>query len=86
MDRREFMSEGIPFALTAASSEGGAKSSTEPHAEAVPERKPPLFPDNAQFWYETWRVFGAASYGASEFWRSADHWRPHQVWRFRQLV
>jgi len=31
------------------------------------ESKPPLFPDNAQFWYEARRAFGAASYGASEF-------------------
>ena len=29
--------------------------------------KPPLFPDNIQFWYETVRAFGAASYGGSEF-------------------
>ena len=29
--------------------------------------KPPLFPDNIQFWYETKRAFGAASYGGSEF-------------------
>lgn len=35
--------------------------------ETVTKSKPPLFPDNAQFWYETWRAFGAASYGASEF-------------------
>jgi pimeloyl-ACP methyl ester carboxylesterase len=26
-----------------------------------------LFPDNVQFWYETVRAFGAASYGGSEF-------------------
>jgi len=31
------------------------------------ESKLPLFPDNAQFWYETRRAFGASSYGASEF-------------------
>jgi pimeloyl-ACP methyl ester carboxylesterase len=29
--------------------------------------KPPLFPDNVQFWYETRRAFGAADYGGSEF-------------------
>jgi hypothetical protein len=29
--------------------------------------KPPLFPDNIQFWYETVRAFGAAGYGGSEF-------------------
>jgi pimeloyl-ACP methyl ester carboxylesterase len=31
------------------------------------EGKPPLFPDNAQFWFETMRAFGASSYGGSEF-------------------
>jgi dienelactone hydrolase len=29
--------------------------------------KPPLFPDNLQFWFETVRAFGASSYGGSEF-------------------
>src|SRR5271168_3353316 len=29
--------------------------------------KPPLFPDNIQFWFETKRAFGASSYGGSEF-------------------
>ena len=27
----------------------------------------PFFPDDVQFWYETKRVFGCASYGGSEF-------------------
>lgn len=39
-------------------------SGTEPHS-AKP--KPPIFPDNVQFWYETVRAFGATSYGGSEF-------------------
>jgi hypothetical protein len=43
------------------------ESSNVDHAEVASESKPPLFPDNAQFWYETQRAFGAASYGASEF-------------------
>jgi hypothetical protein len=30
--------------------------------------KPPIFPDNIQFWYETKSAFGASNYGASEFW------------------
>ena len=30
--------------------------------------KPPIFPDNIQFWYETKRAFGASSYGVNEFW------------------
>src|ERR1700723_798882 len=29
--------------------------------------KPLLFSDNAQFWFETVRAFGASSYGGSEF-------------------
>lgn len=31
------------------------------------QNKPPLFPDNVQFWFETVRAFGASSYGGSEF-------------------
>src|SRR6516225_1406316 len=64
MDRKEFMS---PFAMMAAIPEAGTQSSTVTHAGAPTETKPPLFPDNAQFWYETHRAFGAGSYGASEF-------------------
>jgi dienelactone hydrolase len=33
----------------------------------VSNRKRLLFPDHAQFWYETQRAFGAAGYGGSEF-------------------
>ncbi|WP_058186231.1 alpha/beta hydrolase family protein [Terracidiphilus gabretensis] len=29
--------------------------------------KPPFFPDDIQFWYETKRAFGSSSYGGSEF-------------------
>ncbi len=36
-------------------------------SKTVPETKSPLFPHDAQFWFETQRAFGAASYGASEF-------------------
>ncbi len=40
------------------------------HPEEAPRSakdKPPLFQDNAQYWYETRRAFGAAGYGGSEF-------------------
>ena len=67
MNRREFTSVGSPSAMMGENSEGGAQSSSVTHAEAATESKPPLFPDNAQFWYETRRAFGAGSYGASEF-------------------
>jgi hypothetical protein len=36
-------------------------------ATASAPEKSPFFPDNAQFWFETKRVFDASSYGASEF-------------------
>src|SRR3974390_1694510 len=67
MDRRECRSSGIPFAMMASASQAGAQSSTVNHAGAATGNKPPLFPDDAQFWYETRRAFGASSYGASEF-------------------
>ena len=61
------MSAGIPSAMRAAGAQAGAQSSSVTHAGVATENKPPLFPDNAQFWYETHRAFGASSYGASEF-------------------
>jgi pimeloyl-ACP methyl ester carboxylesterase len=67
MDQGEFMSAGIPAAMMAAASGAGAQSSSGTHGEAAPESKPPFFADNAQFWYELRRAFGAGSYGASEF-------------------
>jgi pimeloyl-ACP methyl ester carboxylesterase len=39
-----------------------------PQATSKPAGPPnPLFPDDAEFWYETLRMFGAAEYGASSF-------------------
>jgi hypothetical protein len=67
------MGAAIPFALMAASSGADAQSSQATRAGAVPGSKPPLFPDNAQFWYKTLRGFGAANYGGSEF---GDGFRP----------
>jgi dienelactone hydrolase len=67
MDPKQFMSGGIPPAVMAAGSKAGAQSSNVEHAEVVSASKPPLFPDNAQFWYEARRAFGAASHGASDF-------------------
>ena len=40
-----------------------ADNTRAPHAG----KKPPLFPENLQFWFETKRAFGASSYGGSEF-------------------
>src|ERR1700761_7121941 len=38
-----------------------------PHDAHSAKAKPPIFPDNIQFWFETVRAFGASSYGGSEF-------------------
>lgn len=45
----------------------GASPSNAGSTAAVPKGKPLLFPDNAQFWFETMRAFGAADYGGSQF-------------------
>jgi len=38
-----------------------------PHDAHSAKAKPPIFPDNIQFWFEAKRAFGASSYGGSEF-------------------
>ena len=90
------MGAETPFAVTAAGSKAGAQSSNVEHAEVVSESKPPLFPDDAQFWYEARRAFGAASHGASDFGevlvtagriRSGDFDSWYEEWnRWRQHV
>ena len=65
MNRREFMAAGIALAVAAANAD--ALQSAPAAAVANPSTKPPLFPDDIQFWYETMRAFGASSYGGSEF-------------------
>jgi dienelactone hydrolase len=67
MDRREFMAAGIPLALIAANVGAVAQSPNGASPAGAPKGNTPLFPDNAQFWYETRRAFGAADYGGSEF-------------------
>lgn len=66
MNRRDFMASGIA-AVAMAAGNGAAQQSAAPAAGSNPQGKPPLFPDNVQFWFETVRAFGASSYGASEF-------------------
>jgi dienelactone hydrolase len=66
MNRRDFLASGIAVVSVTAGS-GFAQPSGAPVAAANPQGKPPLFPDNAQFWYETMRAFGASSYAGSEF-------------------
>jgi dienelactone hydrolase len=61
------MNSDIPFAMMAAGAQAGAQTLNVDQADVASKSKPPLFPDNAQFWYEARRAFGASSYGASEF-------------------
>ena len=67
MNRRLMLALPAQVALAAV---GIAESA---HAQA-PQTPPqlagpsnPLFPDDAEFWYETLRMFGADEYGASSF-------------------
>jgi dienelactone hydrolase len=67
MDRRVVLALGVPLAtvISGVNAEEGpfrAGSAGPP----IPE-KTPVFPDNAQFWYETQRAFGAAEYGGALF-------------------
>jgi dienelactone hydrolase len=69
MNRRTVLGLGIPLAAMIAN---GARaedtaSGTAPAIPPVPALKPPLFPDDVQFWYETQRAFGAAEYGGALF-------------------
>jgi dienelactone hydrolase len=69
MHRRSILA-GLPFAaaaLAGALPATGA-SATAPAAQGASEAAaPPLFADNAQFWFETERIFGSSSYGVAQF-------------------
>jgi hypothetical protein len=67
MDRRTLLAL-VPLvtmfakgALAESAERAKAETTSEPGA------KPPLFADDAQFWFETQRAFGAAEYGGSLF-------------------
>lgn len=68
MDRRTLLALAPLVTLFAqdALAENAESASTAP-AGAEPAAGTPLFADNAQFWYETQRAFGAAEYGGSLF-------------------
>jgi poly(3-hydroxybutyrate) depolymerase len=63
MNRRSVLTLALPLAGRAAVEARGAAAP----AAAVPAATPPLFPDDAQFWFETVRAFGAAEYGGAGF-------------------
>jgi pimeloyl-ACP methyl ester carboxylesterase len=67
MDRRTLLALA-PLATLVTN--GALAENAEPAKEpttAGTGTKPPLFADDAQFWFETQRAFGAAEYGASLF-------------------
>lgn len=70
MNRRAVLALGVPLAtvISGASAEdapSGAGSATPPIPS--PPEKTPVFSDDAQFWFETQRAFGAAEYGGTLF-------------------
>jgi dienelactone hydrolase len=68
MDRRTLLALGplAPLFASDALAEDAQPTDAAPTNAAATER-PPLFADDAQFWYETQRAFGAAEYGGSLF-------------------
>lgn len=67
MDRRTLLELGASLAAMATSTFAVAQPLPPAAAPNPPAAKPPLFPDDVQFWYETQRAFGAAEYGGSLF-------------------
>src|SRR5277367_1492695 len=70
MSRRLMLVLFAQAAQAALAAEGMAASAhaQTPQATSKPaDPSSPLFPDDAEFWYETLRMFGADEYGASSF-------------------
>ena len=60
MNRRELFAASLPLALAA-----GTARAADPPGVGIPPT--PLFPGDAQFWFETVRMFGADEYGGASF-------------------
>jgi alpha-beta hydrolase superfamily lysophospholipase len=67
MNRRTLLALAPIAALVATGDTVAAGDEAQPAVSAPPERKPPLFPTDVQFWFETQRAFGAAEYGGALF-------------------
>jgi hypothetical protein len=67
MNRRTVLTVAAAAALFATGDAFAATDEASPAAGTAPERKPPLFPTDVQFWYETQRAFGAVEYGGALF-------------------
>lgn len=66
MNRRTLLALA-PMAALVAAGNAVAGDEAPPAAATPPERTPPLFPTDVQFWFETQRAFGAAEYGGALF-------------------
>jgi alpha-beta hydrolase superfamily lysophospholipase len=67
MNRRTLLALAPIAALLATGEAVATTDEASPAAGATPDRKPPLFPTDVQFWFETQRAFGAAEYGGALF-------------------
>ena len=69
MQRRTLLSSGLGLAATVAaiSMAAGAEAPAAPAGGAPDLSGRLLFRDDAQFWFETLRMFGAADYGGAQF-------------------
>src|ERR1700735_4970163 len=63
MNRRQMFAASLATALAAGAGAGAADAQPAPAGAAAT----PLFPDDAQFWFETLRMFGADEYGGASF-------------------
>ena len=67
MNRRELFAAGLPLALAAGTTGVAQAAESAASAPPAPSAATPLFPDDAQFWFETVRMFGADEYGGASF-------------------
>jgi dienelactone hydrolase len=67
MNRMALSALGPPLASLAASVVYAADMGSGGGPATPTLEKPPLFPDDVQFWFETERAFGAAEYGGAQF-------------------
>jgi len=67
MNRRQLFATGLTSALAAATATSALAADAPPAAAAPAAPPTPLFPDDAEFWFETVRMFGADEYGGASF-------------------
>ena len=85
MNRRQLFLAGTPLVLAAGPLQAAAPTGS-PNDVGPNGAKTPLFPEDAQFWFETVRMFGADEYGGASFGEGPYYIRPDQGRRLRQLV